>query len=337
MRTAWTAFWWGSLAVVDVVCFACVLTRAGSSADFDAALAVHVAVSMLCALLAAWVAPPLAHRRPGALAALAGVLALFVPVIGVAAVGALTTLGLGVRPARRANPWLSLDLERDADDLVGRASSGRPRHVSAAVLAGVLRDRSPDNAEQRFQALLRVRHLPERAGVVLLKQALKDPSDEVRLFAFTRIERLRDALEKSTKGFLAALDASASGEQGFLHMRLAECYWEVAYLRLAEGAVLEHTLGRVLEHAEKAAATRREHAPADFLRGRALLALERYDEATAAFAAAASAGYPRHKVLPYAAECAFQRRQFDSVRAVLSELEATRGHAALQPIVGFWR
>lgn len=336
MRTTWTLISFASLAAVDVACFACLLARARSRPDFDAALAVHAAIAVLAALLATRFAPPLARRRPVALAALASTSVLFIPVIGVAAVGALTALGLGVRTAKQPDPWLTLDLERDADEILGRKHSRRRSGVSAEAVAGVLRDRSHASAEQRFEALLRARHLPERAGVALLKQALKDPSDEVRLFAFTRIERLRDALDKSAKDFLAALDASAPPERGFVHMRLAECYWEVAYLRLAEGAVLDHTLHCVLEHAEKAAATRPEHAPADFLRGRALLALQRYEEAGDAFAAAARSGYSRHKVLPYAAECAFQRRQFDVVRAMLSELGTVRGHAALQPIVGFW-
>jgi hypothetical protein len=349
---AWKLLCWGSLASADAGCVARLLATGAPRRAFAWTLVAHAAVALLAALLATRLGPPLARRRPLALASLAAALVFFLPVFGVVAVGGLAALGLGVRTARPADPWLQLDPERDAGTKAGPRSrigplsssvrdpppGGRRADASAASIAAVLRDRSAHSADHRFLALLRVRYLPDRAAVTLLKQALKDPSDEVRLFAFTRIERWRDELERSAKEFLAALETCDPVERGVLHMRVAEMCWEVAYLGLAEGAVLEHTLHRALEHAEEAAGTRREHGPADFLRGRTLLALGRHPEAAKAFAAAVRSGYPPHKVLPYAAEVAFRLRQFDRVRSTLRELELlARGHAAMQPIVGFWR
>jgi tetratricopeptide (TPR) repeat protein len=306
------------------------------ASSLGAVLFAHLGVAVLAANLATLLAPLAARRQPAALALLAGLFALFIPIFGLIALGALTTFGLGARAAKEDDPWLTVGLESDADALVGSPAPGQHPQVGASAIAAVLRDRSPENAGKRFQALLAVRRLPARAAVALYKQSLRDPSDEVRLFAFARIERFCDELERSTRTLTAALDGSESAERGILHLRLAETYWEWAYLRLAEGSVLDHTMQRALEHAEKAVVGRRGHGPAQFLRGRVLLAMGRHEEAYEAFDDALRSGLPRHKALAYMAECAFRERRFDVVRATLRELEAAE-HATLLPIAGFWR
>jgi hypothetical protein len=331
-----SAIGWGSLALGDAICFASVL-EPGPWRSPGVVLAVHAGVASLTAALAPLLSPPLARRQPVALAVLAATFTLLIPVFGLIALGALTTFGPGARPPRRDDPWLTVDIERDAEALLASAAPGRHRAAGASAIAAVLRDRSPENAARRFQALLAVRRLPARAAVAICKQSLRDPSDEVRLFAFARIERLCDELERNTKTLLAALERSESSEHGILHLRLAETYWEWAYLRLAEGSVLDHAMNRALEHAEKAVAARRGHGPAEYLRGRVLLALGRNEEAHEAFAEALRSGLPQHKALPYMAECAFRLRRFEAVRETLRELQSAAGHAALRPVAGFWQ
>jgi hypothetical protein len=340
MRRALTCLCWVSLAYADAACFARLLAWPMTPAALGELLAAHLVVTTIAAALATLSAPPLAAPRPVALAALAGTLALFLPVVGLIGVGAIAALGLGALTVKPTEPWMQLGPDRDLRAAAAARASRilHRRDASAASIGAALRDHSPGNADRRFLALLRVRHLPDRTALGLLKQALKDPVDEVRLFAFTRIERWRDGLERDYRSFVAALETCGRPERGVAHMRAAEACWEMAYLGLAEGAAREDALQRVLEHTENAAAFRGEDGPADFLRGRALLALGRYEEASRAFAVAARSGYPLAKVLPYAAESAFCSREFDKVRASVRELEAgARGNAAMQPIVGFWR
>jgi tetratricopeptide (TPR) repeat protein len=336
MRKIRNAVGWGSLAAGDAICFASAL-RPGASSSLVAVLAAHAAVAVVAAVLAPRLTPLLARKRPVALAALAALFAFFIPVFGLLALGALATFGPGGRPARREDPWLTVHVERDAEAFVGSAPLGSHRLFGASAIAAVLRDRSPENAGKRFQALLAVRRLPARAAVAVCKQALRDPSDEVRLFAFARIERFCDGLDESTKMLLAALDRCEASERGVLHLRLAETYWEWAYLRLAEGSVLDHAMQSALDHAEKAVAAKRGHGPAEFLRGRVLMGLGRHEEAHEAFAEALRSGLPRHKALPYMAECAFRLRRFDAVRLTLRELQSGPGHAVLRPVAGFWQ
>ena len=342
MRNLSRLLWWISLLAADAAILARALTSAASLAGVRGALAVHAGLALVMGASLVLFAPPLARRTPRALAALTVALALFVPVIGPA--GLVVALALWLDPARvqRSEPWvtLDLDLDRDSDDAHARPIAGKRRAVAASTIATVLRDRSPETAERRFQAILRVRHLPPKAGVALLKLALKDPSDEVRLFAFARIERMRDDLEKDIGRLVNAIGAAGDDEIELarLHVGLAESYSEIAYLGLAEGVVLEHALDNALAHADRVCALRPAQAPPHYLRGRILLRKGESAAARAAFDDAAARGYPRTKVLPYLAECAFRERRLDAVRAALRELDSSvTGHAALQPVLEFWR
>jgi hypothetical protein len=175
--------------------------------------------------------------------------------------------------------------------------------------------------------------------VRLLKRALKDPADEVRLYAFSRLERMRAQLESDIGQLMASLDEAAEAEAiARTHLRVAEAHWELAYLALAEGAALAHALDEARLHATSACTyPRRGNGPAEFLLGRVLLAQDRYAEALAAFQRAEHAGFARTRLLPYFAECAFHVRRWDDVRARVAALARANPPAYLRPVVEFWR
>lgn len=333
MRALLKIPWWASLAAADAAVLARLLV-ASSRQQALASIAVHAGIALVAGATAIVVAPPSAVRAPRAVAAFAVLVAFFVPAFGVVAVA--LALGVGPRREQREAPWLTLAIERDLADVAGRPLARRP--TSASTIATALRDRAPESAERRFQSLLRARHLPARAAIGLMKLALKDPSDEVRLYAFARIERMRDDLEREIKRVQTLLADATGDDAARAHLRLAESHWEIAYLGLAEGAVLDHALKNALVHVERASALRPSDAPPHFLRGRVLLQLRQIDGAASAFDAAMAHGYPRVRILPYLAECAFHERRFDRVRAALRELEDARpGYAALQPLLDTWR
>jgi hypothetical protein len=186
--------------------------------------------------------------------------------------------------------------------------------------------------------------LPTRVAVTLLKRALRDPADEVRLFAFARLEQQRGELEASIAQLSAALETAQNSEYSEeedlqrLHLQLAQAHWELAYRGLTEGATLEHTLQAARHHATVACRARGiRQAPAEFLVGRVFLRQRVYHLARLAFERAQDAGYPHTRVLPYLAECAFSERRWSDVRTCLDELSRYGIPAYLAPLVEFWR
>jgi polysaccharide biosynthesis protein PelE len=330
---------WGigllGVGALDGVDFGMLLTSADDGARVSALLIGHALLAAGSAAMLSAASRPGSRRDAWAIAVAAGSLAFFVPVL--AAVGLFVALGLASREpgSRGRESWarLSVDPERMRISL-------RPRRdVSASAIAVVLADRAPEHAARRFEAILRSAELPPRAGVRLLRSALRDPAEEVRLFAFSRLERMRVDLDQALETFRHRLEAAEDdATRAHLRCRLAETHWELAYLGLAEGAVLEHALDAAVEHARESCRVGKNPAAASFLLGRVLLFRHQTDAAVVELQRACRLGYPMARVLPYLAECAFEARSFGAVRAHLQQLERiSRGHAPLALVRELWR
>ncbi len=322
------------LGVLDAVDLAALLASQGNTAREVVLVTWHGGLAMGFAVAMLGGARQATRSEAWGIAATAFWLALFVPILG--AIGLAAALDASIAAgSREPDVWARLRV--DPDRLRPHARSGDDSSITA--VAGALADRRPGQATKRFEASLRVAELPPRVAVRLLRSALKDPSEEVRLFAFGRIERMRADLERALEGFRSALaSAEDDAAREHLRLRLAETHWEFAYLGLAEGAVLEHALESAVAEATESQRVGRNPAAASFLLGRILLLRRDIDGAVVEFERASRLGYPMTKVLSYLAECAFEARAFERVRGYLRELgQIGHGHAPLARLRRFWR
>lgn len=176
--------------------------------------------------------------------------------------------------------------------------------------------------------MLATRHMEERDAVTVLRAALRDPADEVRLLAYALLDRREKRLSAAIRRLAAELEAGLP-QPAAHHQRLAELHWEMAYLGLATGEVLRHYLREARRHARRALAAAPAGGPEagvnraelHFLLARVALWLEDHDEAQAALVAAAAEGLPRNRLLPYLAELAFVTRRYALVPRILAGLE----------------
>ena len=297
----------------------------------------HAACAVAGGALLSSSTPPFLRATRASVGIFVGVVAFFIPVLGLAGSIAVLTFGLREPQPPSGEPWVVHDAAADLDAHHRRTVRTVQRRRSAPDIGAVLRRRQPEHAAERFRAVLATKHLPARLAVPLLKQAQRDPSDEVRLYAFSRLEGMRDEIEKRIDALHAALDDAGRARQALVQLRLAESYWELGSSGLAEGAVRSHALGRAEQHAGEACVIAPGNAAAEVLRGRVLLELRDPERAAAAFDAAMRAGYPRGRVLAFIADCAFQRRDFAGVRAALAELEASPQHGAdVRDVLALW-
>ena len=195
------------------------------------------------------------------------------------------------------------------------------RHDEPEEVAGdlLLFDRAHDG--RRLQALLRAARLPLRFQVPLARHALGDTNDDVRLFAFSLIDRRRRDHERAVQlGREALALATTPAASARAHLHLAELAWESAYHGLHEGSGLRDTLTTALEQVDRALAITADEPSAHALRGRILLRLGNPDAAELALRRALELRHPAVKVLPHLAEGAFQKREFADVREHLERL-----------------
>ncbi|HEY8074906.1 MAG TPA: hypothetical protein VIF62_12370 [Labilithrix sp.] len=331
---------WGAAAVcasVGALDGAIVIGLLQHEETVATALGAHVLVALALGVVVYVRGGRVLDAAPRALGGFAAAIALFLPALGPIGLAALLLLAIGRTKRDDEEPWISIDFQESFEQ-ERRSLRAQRGGVSPTEISGALRNRTPETAEFRFQAALATKKLPQKLAVRLLDLAQSDPSDEVRLYAFSRLERMRDDLEKRIKQINAQLGAGSPRELARKHLRLAECYWELGYLGLAEGAVLEHALRSAHNHAATACELFPQHSSAEFFLGRILIYMRDARRAKIAFERAIAAGYPRVKILPYLAECAFYVRDFGSVRGLLHELDASSPeNVFFRNVMDFWK
>ena len=118
--------------------------------------------------------------------------------------------------------------------------------------------------------------------------------------------------------------------------RLAELYWELVYTGLAQGDLRDHALRQALSYANDALLT----APLDtglwFLKGRILNEMKRHDDAYQIFGMAIAHGFPESRALPYIAEIAFNRRDYRTVRDLLSRISILQVTPRMKGAIRYW-
>lgn len=323
-----------SVIVADLACMVALVALDVRPVHVVALLTGHGSLAVLGSTALLLVMPRGARRQKVRYFAFCTLYQFFLPVLGNPGLLLVMTVGLRkTRPDEDA-PWHTVNLEESFESKPKRKES----LPSEARLARILQDRRPEKAEARFEAILQAYKLPARAGIRLFRLALKDPSDEVRLFAFTRIEKMRDELETNIKSFIKQLETAHEDDRALISLRLGESYWEIAYLELAEGAVLDHALRNARRYIEEANRLRPNYAPAQFRLGRILMRLGDRNGAYLAFELAIRAGYSYAKAAPYLAECAFELRRYDRVRRILRDGSGGRAwHGVMRPVVEFWQ
>jgi polysaccharide biosynthesis protein PelE len=217
------------------------------------------------------------------------------------------------------------------------------RRYGPGSLEGILRHSA--DPETRLKVVLACRSLPERAAVHLLRLALRDPVDDVRLLAYAVLERKERDIQSQIQELLASAGSGKVGDTQqrarslppASQARLAELYWELIYEGLVEGELLAFSLEQVLFHSNEVRRSKNGNPRMALLAGRSLLLLNRPEEARAMLEESIRRGLPIEVVGPYLAEADYlERRPLEVRRQVQVFAKSARLRPGLAPIVEQW-
>ncbi|HWT68921.1 MAG TPA: HEAT repeat domain-containing protein [Pseudomonas sp.] len=289
-----------------------------------------LACVMLCGAI--WLLLPARYRSPMPWSPLfIFSLAFFVPVIGTVGVVAAIFPALYLPRKREKQVWQAVGIP----DLPYRAQLQTRSPIFAdGGLQDVLRH-APD-PDQRLAALLATKRMPGKEAVPILKLALGDPSDDVRLLAYSMLDKQESDINLRIQIALGQLHGATTKAAGKLHGTLARWYWELAYLGLAQGSVLEHVLNQANEHAEQGLKAG-EGGELFLLAGRIALELGNVQRAEVLLTKAQEDGMGEAQILPFHAELAFEAGQYHEIPGLLASLpEKTRQRAPFADLVRSW-
>jgi len=201
-------------------------------------------------------------------------------------------------------------------------------------------ERSRD-AEKRLIAVMATNRMPPHQAIPLLKIAMRDSVDDVRLLAYSIKDKHESEINERIKELTDGLKASdvdntnpITLEQASALRSLAFAYWELVYLELAEGQIKTFCLKACTEHSQRAL-HRILDAPVAILLARASLALGNTEAANKALDQALSFGINPQVVAPHRAEIAFSENRFDDVKSSMQELKDIR-FESLRDVRDYW-
>lgn len=297
-------------------------------------LVFSVSHALACALLcgAVWLMLPARYRAPLPWSPLfIFSLAFFVPVIGMLGVVLSIFPALYLPRKRDKQAWQAVGIP----DLPYRAQ----QQVHSPIFAdGGLQDvlRHAPDPDQRLAALVATRRMPGKEAVPILKLALGDPSDDVRLLAYSMLDKQESDINLHIQIALGQLVGASPAAAGALHATLARWYWELAYLGLAQGSVLDHVLEQAADHADQGLQAG-EGGELFLLAGRIALVRGDIERAEVLLHQAQDDGMDPAQVLPFHAELAFEAGRYSEIPGLLAQLpEKTRQRPPFADLVRSW-
>lgn len=298
--------------------------------NLAAALTMHLAASALMALLVVRLLPT-RYSRP----VLSSWLFLFLLQVGLPGAGILIS-ALLLYALHKPRPYHDKDFdEHPIPDLPFEplAISRRPVY-SLGGLRAILKHAVEPN--KRLAAVMATRNMPDKEAIPILRLALTDLEDDVRLLAYSLLDGKENAINQQIHELQHSLrDQQQQHQHWRIQRQLADRYWELSYLGLAQGELRQYVLSRAAHYARLSLSQRPSEAARVFL-GRIYLAQGHLQEARDCLEQAEQSGIARRHVLPYLAEVAFYQRRYPECKAYLANLPPQQRGSALQQLREYW-
>ncbi|SEQ76336.1 hypothetical protein [Giesbergeria anulus] len=197
----------------------------------------------------------------------------------------------------------------------------------------------------RMRAMVSLQHVSGRVASPLLRNALNDPSEDLRLLAYGMLDSLEQRISRAVDEELQALRIARAREgtarpgprtlKAVQH--LSDLYWEFIYQDLAQGDLRDYAIAQSLHYCDEVLKLQPKNAPLWLRKGRLLHSLRRFDEAALAYQRCVRLGLPPTRVLPYQAELSFERRDIVRTYMLIAQLDAGDSLPRLRPIIDYWK
>ncbi|MFV3383949.1 HEAT repeat domain-containing protein [Pseudomonas sp. NY15364] len=240
----------------------------------------------------------------------------FIPLIGMIGVALALFPALYLPRKRKVQPW-------EATAVPNLPFKPRERKQELMFSDGGLQDvlRHARDPDQRLTAIFATRRMRSKEAIPILKLALRDPSDDVRLLAYSMLDQRESRINQRIEHALADMENVSTDRKFALHAQLARWYWELAYVGLVQGSVLDHVLQQAWGHVTSALVGNAS-GELHLLAGRIAMEQGNLDEAMAQFDLSAHTGMDAVQLAPYRAEIAFLRQRYEEIPQMLATMPA---------------
>lgn len=325
------------------------LTNTPTVAYLAGYFALHAMASTVVAFLA-WALLPTQYKHPVMpVYALLWAFAFFIPALGVTALLVVVQVARRFPRILRNERYVTMLMPKFSR--VHREATQRS-DVRASDARRILKDTSLP-LETRLRVLVALQVIQPKAAVPLLLGLLSDPSEDIRLLAYSMVDSwekdLVQQIQRADQALVQARttaaqhpdpDADSTLQTPVINAlrRLAELHWQQAGSGLARGDLRRFALENAQQFCEQALLLDANIQGIWRLYTRVLIKLNELEAAMQALNLARKLQMPAVEVWALMGQIAFMQRDFNAVRAYAAELPA---HQLLTPSVAstaaYWR
>ncbi|MBX3585205.1 MAG: hypothetical protein KF796_01075 [Ramlibacter sp.] len=327
-----------ALALVAELSSLVLLDRPMAFDSLAAYFALHGVASAVSAWLA-WAMLPPSHRSPaGPAYALLYCLSFFIPVLGVLATVLAVQVARRYPKILRTERFVAVHMPEFSE--VQREATERS-DLRAGDARRILKDPSLP-LETRLRVLVALQTMRPKAAVPLLQGLLADPSEDIRLLAYSMVDAwekdLTLQIQRASQSLAEAREGDERAPLVNALRRLAELHWQQADTGLARGDLRRFALAQAQKLCEDVLALDA-YAPSTWqLYARVLIELDQLEAAGRALQLARKVRMPPQTVWPLMAQIAWLRGDLDGVRKYMGRLpDSAQLPHNLRGVAAFWR
>ncbi|MGB0908781.1 MAG: hypothetical protein ACPGYT_00320 [Nitrospirales bacterium] len=291
----------------------------------------HVMMSMAVGLLGKDSLPPKYQQSPKFVVVFFVGLTMFIPMFGAIAVLSLVVM---------TNYFFVGITKFDIQEVHESRFVGVGRAENQQLNSGDLQSRFSAKSVQtdaRLDALGKLQGFETHQINSTVRGALQDQADDIRLVAFGILDKKEKAINARINQELELLQQAVDESEKLIHLReLAYAYWELVYKEIVEGDILLYALEQARHYNSSVLALMPQDAGMWALNGQISLRLQHNDEARESFTKALRYGIPETRVVPYLAELAFQRKEFEELSSLFHQRTMLSEVAILNPLLKYW-
>lgn len=258
------------------------------------------------------------------------VILLYLPVLGLMSL-ILTMPLMWNRSSRPEKPVFPISLHKIRNLTPLMAPDTR---IQSENIKSLYRSRNP---ERRLEAVYATLKIKDQDAIPLLRMALSDSVDDIRLLAYALLDRKEHNISKNIKKLRQKIERKENIKNKFLYQKIAIDYLDLVRLGLVQGETKNYMLKMACKYIEQGLEFYPKDAGLCFQYGQVLLQLRKYQQSHEYFKKAENFGIERGKLLAYYAELAFYRHDYLEVKKIMNAIDPPRNYSQLSTIASFWQ
>lgn len=194
--------------------------------------------------------------------------------------------------------------------------------------------------EKRIKAVLATNQMTDEVAIPILRVALSDSVDEVRLIAHSILDTKEKEIDLIIHKGLEQIKSKKLGYRDVrkIHYKLAEAYWELSYLGLVKGRARDHILNSAMHHANRALKLKSKEVGVFLLQVQILTTLGYFKKADLLLQMVKGLGISPEKLAARNAELAFELKRFSQVGKHVEKLnKLAKNNIMLDGMVKQWK